>query len=140
LYVLSDIGAVAAPYVYERAQYGDTATVTLGFAFDSVRIVDDTTFQRHFRREIVVTRSTIPPIVQSSEEFTFGGLILAREDEIKLTVRTGSLPGGHDLAYFTPVGGGTGLERTIQVRQYSCNATTCVLVGEQRARARYERR
>ncbi len=114
--------------------------MTLAFAFDSVRIVDDTTFTRHFRREIVVSRPTIPPIVQSSEEFSFTGLILDRGDEIKLTVRSGTLPGGHDLAYFTPIDGGTGLQRTLNTRQYECDATHCSLVDEQRFLARYERR
>ena len=131
---------MTAPYVYERALYSDTATVTLGFAFDSVRIVDDTTFARHFRREIVVTRSTIPPIVQSSEEFAFSGLILDRGEEIKLTVRSGTLPGGHDLAYFTPSGNRSSLERSISVRQFTCDATRCALTSDQRVQARYERR
>ncbi len=138
--MLAGIGADASPYVYERAVFGDTATVTLSFAFDSVRIVDETTFARHFRREIVLARPPIPSIVQSSEEFSFGGLILDRGDEIKLTVRSGVLPGGHDLAYFTPFESRTGLERAITVRQYTCDAITCALVSEQRVRARYEPR
>jgi hypothetical protein len=139
LYVLSDLGGASAPYVFERAVYGDTAVVTLTFAFDSVRIVNDSTFERHFRREYVVTRPHVPAIVQASEEFVFGGLILDRGDEVKLTVRSGSLPGGHDLAYFTPTEGGAGLERLVRTRQYSCDGSRCQILSEQRVRARYAR-
>ncbi len=139
LYVLSELGMAPAPWVYERALYADTAIVTLTFAFDSVRILDDTTFARHLRREYVVSRPTLPPIVQAAEDFSFGGLILDRGEEIKLTVRSGPLPGGHDLAYFTPVDQGTALTRTVRTRQYSCEGFRCQLLSEQRVRARYAR-
>ena len=139
LYILSDIASVGAPYTYERAIYGDTAIVTLGFAFDSIRIVNDSTFERHFRREVVVTRPTIPPIVESSEEFRFSGLILNRGDEIKLTVRSGLLPGGHELAYLTPVDGGTGLTRQVTTKQYACAGNFCEVTRQERVRASYAR-
>jgi hypothetical protein len=139
LYILTDIGSVPAPYAYERAVYGDTAVVTWRFAFDSIRIVTDTTFERHFRREVVVTRPTIPPIVQGADEFRYTGLILDRGDEIKLTVRSGSLPGGHDLAYFTPVEGGTALVRPIATRESTCEGTRCEIIREARVMASYAR-
>lgn len=139
LYILSEIDSLGAPFNYDRSVYGDTATVTIRFAFDSIRIVSDTAFERHFRREVVVTRSTIPPIVQSSDEFRFTGLILDRGDEIKLTVRSGFLPGGHDLAYLTPVEGGTGLVRVITTRESACDGTLCETLREKRVRASYAR-
>lgn len=139
LYILSDIDSVGAPFNYDRSVYGDSVTVTIRFAFDSIRIVNDTTFERHFRREVVVSRPTIPPILQSADEFRFTGLILDRGDEIKLTVRSGFLPGGHDLAYLTPVDGGTGLVRLITTRESACEGTRCETLRESRVRASYAR-
>jgi hypothetical protein len=139
LYILTDIGAVPAPYVYERSVYSDGSLVTLSFVFDSIRIVNDSTFERHFRRELIVTRPAIPPIVESADEFRFTGLILDRDDEIKLTVRAGGLPGGHDLAYFTPLDHGTALARQMTTRQYTCIGSLCELVREERVRASYAR-
>ncbi len=140
LYVLESLGGQPAPYVFERAVYGDTAVVTLGLAFDSVRVLNDTTFERHFRRELVVSRPGIPPIVEGVEQVRFGGLILDRGDEIKLVVRSGNLPGGHELAYFTPVDRGTGLNRLVTSRQYDCQGSRCVVSREVRIRAVYARR
>lgn len=139
LYILSDIDSVGAPFDYDRSVYGDTAIVTQRFAFDSIRIVNDTTFERHFRREVVVTRPHIPQIVQNSDEFRFTGLILDRGEEIKLTVRSGFLPGGHDLAYLTPVDGGTGMVRLIITRESACDAVRCETLRESRVRASYAR-
>jgi hypothetical protein len=139
LYILTDIGSAPAPYTYERSVQTDGSVMTLSFVFDSVRILTDTTFERHFRRELVVSRPAIPPILESADEFRFTGLILDRDDEIKLTVRSGLLPGGHDLAYFTPVEHGTALVRQMTTRQYTCSGTLCSLVREERVRASYAR-
>lgn len=139
LYILSDIGSVGAPYTFERSVHEDGSVATLSFVFDSIRIVNDSTFERHFRRELVVSRPAIPPIVESADEFRFTGLILDRDDEIKLTVRSGSLPGGHELAYFTPVEHGTGLVRQVTTRQFTCSGALCTLVREERVRASYAR-
>lgn len=139
LYILSDIGSVPAPYTYERLVHADGSVMTQSFVFDSVRILNDSTFERHFRREVVVSRPAIPPIVESADEFRFTGLILDRDDEIKLTVRSGLLPGGHDLAYFTPVEHGTALVRQMTTRQYTCSGNLCELVREERVRASYAR-
>jgi len=139
LYVLSDVGGMPAPYVYEEATYSDSVVATLSFAFDSVHILNDSAFTRHFRRELVITRPPIPPIVQEFDEFRFSGIILDREDEIKLTVTSGVLPGGHDLAYFTPVAEDPVLLRHTTVRRYQCTATRCDLISEQRVISRYAR-
>ena len=138
LYVLEDIGGVPAPLVYERLRYEDTLIVRLEFAFDSVQILNDTSFTRHFRRELVIERPPVPPFVQDAEEFSFGGIILDREDEVKLTVRSGPLPGGHDLAFFGPGESGRVLLRRTTRREVQC-ASSCE-VTEQRVNARYGRR
>lgn len=140
LYVLSEIDGIPAPYVYERADYGDTLVITLRIAFDSVRILNDSAFSRHFRRELVRVRAPDPPGVLSAEEFSFGGLILVRGAEIKLTVTAGTLPGGHDFAYFTPLGAGDELVRMTTFREFRCTASNCDLETERRVGARYEHR
>ncbi|MGQ0704229.1 MAG: hypothetical protein ACT4PM_13980 [Gemmatimonadales bacterium] len=137
-YVLEEIGGVPAPYVYERVRYGDTLIATLQFAFDSVQILNDTTFTRHYRRELLVERPPVPPFVQGTEEFSFSGIILDREEEVKLTVRSGPLPGGHDLAYFVPDDSGLVLLRRTVRREVYC-AASCELT-ERRVNARYARR
>jgi len=140
LYVLTEIGGAPAPHVIERSDYGDTMTVTLSFAFDSIRILDESTFTRHFRRELILSRPPAAPILEDFDEFGFGGLILRRDGEVKLTVRTGFLPGGHDLAYLSLSESGAELQRQTVVREFSCTANRCDLLREERVTVRYARR
>jgi len=140
LYVLRELDGNPAPFVVERARYGDTLEISLRVVFDSIRILNDSAFSRHFRRELIRFPQLGNPVLLSAEESSFGGLILQRGSEIKLTVTAGQLPGGHDFAYFTPLGDGTELERMTTFRGYRCSSSGCTLEVDRRVRTRYEQR
>ena len=135
-YVLESIGGEPEPFVYYRVDYGDTLSIAFRFVFDSVRIVNDTDFTRHFRREIQELRPGIPALGLDDEEFDYAGIILDRGEEVKLTTRNGT-PGGAPIAYFAPRD--TALARHTEVARYLCGLTLCTLVFDRRVDAWYAR-
>jgi hypothetical protein len=136
-YVLTALGAEPAPFVYYRIDYHDTLSVTLSFAFDTVRILSDTSFTRHFRREALALRPGRADSLVDAEEFDYPGIILDRGEEVKLTTRFGT-PGGSPIAYFVPRD--TALARHAQVVRYSCMLEICTLTLDRRVDAWYARR
>ena len=136
-YVLETVGGEPAPFVYYRVDYADTLAITFSFAFDTIRIVNDTDFNRHFRREVQELRPGLPTAVVDAEEFDYSGIILDRGDEVKLTTRTGS-PGGTPIAYFAPRD--TALARHTQIIRYLCGQVSCSIVFDRRVDAWYARR
>ena len=137
LYVLSSLGDQPAPFEYYRVDYGDTLSYSFAFAFDSVRIVNDTDFTRHFRREVRTLRPGVPAVVADAEEFAYAGIILDRGDEVKLTTRTGA-PGGTVIAYFSPRD--TAISRHTEIIHYLCAPNSCTLLDDRRVEAWYARR
>lgn len=136
-YVLTRLGEAPAPFVYLHVNESDTLALAFTFAFDTVRIVNDSDFTRHFRRELLELRPGQPPVLADSDEFDYAGIILNRGDEVKLTTRSGS-PGGVLIAYFVPRD--SALARHTQVTRFFCQSIGCDLLSDRRVDAWYERR
>lgn len=138
LYVLAPGGQQPPLLITTRLMYGDTLTLMEAIDFDSIRILDDSTFQRHYALRQYRQRSggAVTP-TDVVGEVNGAGTVLPRDDHVLLQLLpvVFTLP-RPDVFSVRP----GGLLRRVLIAGYQCTALDCTNVSNQFADALYTRR
>jgi hypothetical protein len=84
LYVLASLDGQSPLFVINRYEFGDTLTFLDVIEFDSIRVLDDTSFERHRSMTQHEIRNGHAPVVFGTGSFRLPGRFLPRDDEILL--------------------------------------------------------
>jgi hypothetical protein len=138
LYVLATIDQHPLPQVTERQDSGDSLSTLRVVAFDSIRIVNDTLFERSTSDTFYVQRSGQSPLVESAYTISLSGLVLPRDGEIVLSYSPiyGPVPAPQRFAIRPE-----GLIQRIEVTRFRCSGSPiCTIVSDRFVDALYTRR
>lgn len=139
LYVLATIDQTPPPLVTDRGDSGDSLSTLRVIDFDSIRIVNDTLFERSTSISVYIQRSgQVPPLAVANSTLNLPGMILARDGEIVLSYFPVSVPLPAPERFAVRP---EGLIRRIEVMRLQCPSTlTCTIVLDRFADALYTRR
>lgn len=138
LYVLATAEHQPPLLITTRLDYGDTLALMEAIDFDSIQIVDDSTFRRHYALRQYRQRSG--GAVTSSEvvgEVNGSGTVLPRDDQVLLQLLTFVLPFPRPDVFSVRA---SGLLRRVLISGYQCTALDCVNVSNAFVDALYTRR
>ena len=138
LYVLASIDQQPPPLVFERLDFGDTLSIFRAFDYDSIRIVDDTLFERRYSSSGYQQQPGQAPIHLGSGGSHSSGRILPRDGEIVLLeVHEGFLVPPPESFAIRP----EGLLRRILISRAQCvTIFSCTVISNRFADALYTRR
>lgn len=139
LYVLATIDHQPPLFFTERVDYGDTLSLLSVIVFDSIRIVDDTLFQRHYALASYRQPLGGPPVSSgTSYEINAPGVILPRDEQVLLLPPAFVFPvPDPDVFVVRPEGL---LRRVLRVRAQCTPLQVCTTVSRRYVDALYTRR